>query len=487
MSGWAPQEARAAALAALERRLAEAPEHIETRFERARLLSLLGRGADAQAAYLDVLARAPGHFGALTNLGTLLYEGNYRRAARTAYEEAVARHPDEPAAHVNLANLLHEAGEPEAARAHYERALDLAPDHAPAHQGLARVLADEGDEAAASRHRRRGYAGHAILPLPYRGGAPPIVVLLLVSAEGGNVPLRHHLDDRVFRVYAVFPEFLDRAAELPRHDLIVNGIGDADCCGRALAAAGRLLARTTAPVLNAPRAVLASGRVANARRLAGLPGVTAPRTELVSRALLARPEAAALLLERGFRFPLLLRTPGFHTGRHFLRVEDAASLPAALAALPGSALLGIQYHDARGPDGNARKYRVMFVGGGLYPLHLAISADWKVHYFTAATAQHEAHRAEEARFLADMPGVLGGRAMEALGRVCGRLGLDYAGIDFALTSDGGILLFEANATMVVNRPEPGSLGAERHAAFGRIEAGLRALLLRASGIVATIS
>ena len=57
------------------------------------------------------------------------------------------------------------------------------------------------------------------------------------------------------------------------------------------------------------------------------------------------------------------------------------------------------------PDGMARKYRVMFIGGVAYPLHLAISADWKVHYFTAAMAADPAFRAEERRFLDDMPAV----------------------------------------------------------------------------------
>ena len=58
----------------------------------------------------------------------------------------------------------------------------------------------------------------------------------------------------------------------------------------------------------------------------------------------------------------------------------------------------------------ARKYRVMFIGGAVYPLHLAISDDWKVHYFTAAMAANQAFRDEEQRFLEDMPSVLGERA-----------------------------------------------------------------------------
>jgi hypothetical protein len=96
-----------------------------------------------------------------------------------------------------------------------------------------------------------------------------------------------------------------------------------------------------------------------------------------------------------------------------------------------------------------RKYRVMFIGGALYPLHLAISADWKVHYFTAAMASDAAFRAEERRFLDDMPAVLGENAMQALAGIQAALGLDYGGIDFGLTPDGSLLLFEANATMAI--------------------------------------
>ena len=79
------------------------------------------------------------------------------------------------------------------------------------------------------------------------------------------------------------------------------------------------------------------------------------------------------MANRQFTFPLLLRSPGYHTGRNFILVETAAELSTAAAGLPGDDLLVIEYLDARGRDGNARKYRVMMIGGRIYPLHLAIS------------------------------------------------------------------------------------------------------------------
>ena len=156
-------------------------------------------------------------------------------------------------------------------------------------------------------------------------------------------------------------------------------------------------------------------------------------------------------------------------------------MPAALAELPGDELTVLRYLDARGADGKVRKYRVMMIDGGLYPLHAAISSQWKIHYFTAEMADNPEHRAEDAEFLENMAGVLGPRAMAALAEIQSRLGLDYAGIDFGLSASGEILLFEANATMVVNPPEPDEKWAYRRPAVERIYAAVRKMLMERSG------
>jgi hypothetical protein len=123
-----------------------------------------------------------------------------------------------------------------------------------------------------------------------------------------------------------------------------------------------------------------------------------------------------------------------------------------------------------------RKYRVMTIGGELYPLHVAISSHWKIHYFTAEMAEQANYRAEDAEFLENMPEVLGSRAMQALGHIQATLVLDYAGIDFGLSASGDLLLFEANATMVVNPPEPDERWAYRRPAVERIFAAVRRML-----------
>jgi hypothetical protein len=455
-------------LAGIEVRLVENSDDISLQFDRARLLTALGRAEDAKQAYLKILATDPRHLGTLNNLGTILYETGYRSAACTTYLQAVTHHPDDAISRVNLANLLFDENDLAAARGHYEEALRLEPDLAQAHQGMTRIYSALRDEAGASRHRERGFRNHAVSTLPYLGKEQPVKLLLLVSADGGNIPVRQHIDNHVFETTVVFADFYDQAQPLPLHDLVFNTIGDADLCKPALEAAARLLTKTNAPVINPPQKVLSTGRVDNARLLAGT-GVKTAQTKMLLK---------QQVLQQKLDFPLLLRAPGFHTGQHFVKVDKPEQLARAMEQIPGEEILAMQYLDATSADGLARKYRVMMIDGKLYPLHLAISENWKVHYFTAAMSGHTLHQLEEMRFLEDMPGVLGAQGMAALERISKILGLDYGGVDFGLDRSGNILLFEANATMVINLPDSDPQWAYRRPAMEKALQAMRLMLAR---------
>ncbi|MEJ1979382.1 MAG: tetratricopeptide repeat protein [Acetobacteraceae bacterium] len=456
---------------------ARTPRPLDAVFARAQMLDRRGQREEARRAYLDVLSQDMRYPGALTSLGALLSAQGYRGAARTAYQQAIDCHPRDPAGYVNLANLLRTDGAPDAARAHYEAALRLDPALAEAHQGMSYIMMEQGDAAAAEKHRRLGFATRSLTTTPYRGAGRGVTVLQLVSSLGGNIPTRHLLPDQVFQTHSLVADYADQATALPAHDVVLNAIGDADLCRAGLAAAEALLASSRARVINRPRNVLATGRQDIATRFARVPGVVAPRMASLSRAALQGRDVLATLAGHGLGFPLLLRAPGFHTGQHFVKLDGPEALPAALAALPGDPLMAIAYLDASGPDGLARKYRVMMIGGRLYPLHLAISKSWKVHYYTADMADLAEYRAEEAAFLTDMPGVLGATAMTALRTIADRLALDYAGIDFALAPDGRLLLFEANATMVVSSPTAEPWWDYRRSAVAQVLDAVQALLL----------
>jgi Flp pilus assembly protein TadD len=485
-TAWAPRRIQEVRLRQLEDLLAhQGTASTDLATERAALLAAMDRRAEAQQAFIDILRKTPDDFSALNEFGALLTSMGAIAAACRVYSEAIARHPDNPIGHVNLANLLLKANEHGKARLHYETALRIDPELRGAHQGLGAVLADLGDRAAAHLHFQKGFSGCAISTLPYRGSAPPIAVLQLVSSGGGNIPTGSFLDDRKFLVTVVVADHADPKTELPPHQLVFNAIGDADLCRPALEAAAALMKRSRAPLINDPRDIFKTGRIDNARRLGRLKDVVAPRTVAMPRKTLEGVDAAAAVAGAGLAFPLLLRSPGFHTGRNFILVEQAGNLAAAVAGLPGDDLLVMEYLDARGHDGNARKYRVMFIGGVAYPLHLAISRDWKVHYFTSDMAERPDHRAEEAAFLADMTATLGTPAVKALQRISDALGLDYGGIDFGVSRSGEVLLFEANATMVVMQPSDDERWAHRRAAVTRILDAVAAMLMQRLGGRAT--
>lgn len=470
-SGWGPRQAQLARLAMLDRLLTDQPFDSaagELATERAALLGALNRHDEAKQAFVDILRQSPTDFSALNEFGALLTRTGAIAAACRVYAEAIQHHPDKPMAHVNLANLLLRAMKYEKARAHYEAALKVDPSNPQAHQGLGAVLSDLGEPAAARVHFDQGFGGYAISTLPYRGDKEPIRLLQLVSSGGGNIPVAPFLDDTVFQISVVVADYLEPAAPLPPHRLIFNTIGDADLCMPALSAAIRLTDGTKLPLINDPRAVVKTGRIANADRLGSIPGVVTPLMRAFRREVLTAPGGPMVMARSGFSFPLLLRSPGFHTGRNFVLVAAADDLAAAAFSLPGEELIAIAYLDARGSDGQARKYRVMIIGGRLYPLHLAISPDWKVHYFTSAMADHVDHRLEEAKFLDNMPAVIGDKAIAGLESVRDMLGLDYAGVDFGLNDKGDLLLFEANATMVISPPNQDSRWTYRRDAIGRV-------------------
>lgn len=475
---WAPRAAQEERLHSLDSEFASGRATIDRQIERAALLSALDRRIDAQQAFVEILLRAPTYFSALNEFGNCLTSMGMIAAACRVYSEAVAHHPANPMGHVNLANLLLRGGDLAGARMHYESALRLDPGHPQAHRGLGAVLSGLGDRRSAQSHFQKGFAGCSVTSLPYRGSRPPVRVLLLVSSGSGNIPTASFLDDRIFMASVVVADFLDPSIALPAHRVVFNAIGDADLCSPALAAATRLVNRTGAPVINHPSTIYKTGRISIAERFRELPGVVTPKVLAMPRAVLSGPEGAAAISGHGFVFPLLLRSPGFHTGHHFVLVESVADLAAAAGSLPSDDLLAIEYLDARGHDGNARKYRVMIVDGRIYPMHLAISRQWKVHYFTADMANRPDYRAEEGAFLGNMRIVLGQKAFGAIERITRELGLDYGGIDFGLNAAGDVLLFEANATMVVNPPDADERWAYRRASVGKILEAVSAMILR---------
>jgi Flp pilus assembly protein TadD len=465
------------AVASYEIALRICPDWPEAHNNLGMALRALDRYDEAVKHYEAALRLQPAYPEALNNFGSVLFALHRYEDAMAYYSAALALAPRHVTARNNLGLSLQELGRLDEALGQHEAALASDPSNAQVHQALAILHLKRGDMEAARRHGRLGF-GSGIEQARSRGGAAPVAVLVLTSALGGAVRLDPWLKDPAFARRNVTMEFWDEESELPPHHLVVNTIGDADRCGYALQAAARLVERTTAPVINQPSRVQETGRTENARRLGKLAGVVTPRILRLRRELLLSANGPAVLAKAGLDWPLLLRTPGYHTGEHFERVDGLRELAPVVAGLPGEELLAIQYIDTYSPDGSVRKYRVLMVDGQLFPLHLAVARSWKVHFMTADMTGSPEHRAEDARFLADMPGMLGPKVMLALQRVRNALSLDYGGIDFGIDAEGRLVVWEANATMVAPPPTEDECWDYRRPAIERVHAAVRDMLLR---------
>ena len=407
------------------------------------------RQAEAETLFREVIRADPQHFGALNNLGKLLFETGQIAAARTVYADAVRRHPEQIVARINLGNVLLHLDDPAAAREQFEAALAIEPRLVAAHQGLAWVFQRLGDMEQARHHRDLGFSGRALSKMDSRGAAHAVPLLVLASAVGGNLPWERLIPRELFDTTILAVEYFEAGAPLPPHRLIFNAIGDADLCPQALQAADRLVAHSEAPLINPPATVLETGRLDTVRRLDSIPDVVVPRTARLAKSDLCAPTATEKLLAAGLDFPLLLRAPGYHGGNFFVRVDAPDGLASAATGLPGDSLLAIEFLASRQHDGLHEKFRVMCINGRLYPLHLAMSHNWKIHYYNSETVADPACRKREAEFLGEPEAYLGSQAWTALQAIGDTMGLDYCGIDFGLDEHGRILLFEANATMTL--------------------------------------
>ena len=222
--------------------------------------------------------------------------------------------------------------------------------------------------------------------------------------------------------------------------------------------------------------MIASGRANNAVRFSSIPGVRTPAILNIPREILSNPGGYDRVARHGFSYPFLLRSPGYHVGRHFQLISNERDLADGVATLPGKTLSLIQYLDAQGRDEKIRKYRVMTINGELYPAHLAVSRQWKVHYFSADMADYPEHRAEDDAFLRDMKAVVGARVFNAIVGISKMLALDYGGIDFGIDLNGNAILFEANAYMNVPLAESDNRWDYRRESISRIWDATRRML-----------
>ena len=375
----------------------------------------------------------------------------------------------------NVATGYMQLGEPATAECWYRLVLSLNPDLATAHQNLAVLYSEQGRFEEAALHRQQAYR----LQRVFIDGAADGVLRVLVPFIGaglGNVPIETLLPTtKMLRIkYAIDYAVEQEDACLPAYDVAFNAVGDPDTA-RALQPRLQRFADICPRLLNPPLAVARTARDQLAALFAEVAGVLVPTCIRLQGGDFAA--ATAAMAAENMQFPVLLRPTGSHGGEGLLRCDDVAMLEQALTHEEGSHYLSA-FHDFRSADGYYRKYRVIFIDKQPFAYHLAISSQWMVHYFSAEMSEYEWKLAEERRFLEWPEAEIGAPAMAALRAIGRALGLDYGGVDFACLADGLLLLFEANATMLIHYERENGPLAHKNAHVRRMAEAFAELLTK---------
>jgi glutathione synthase/RimK-type ligase-like ATP-grasp enzyme len=249
----------------------------------------------------------------------------------------------------------------------------------------------------------------------------------------------------------------------PRPDLVINNIVNAERLSvpGALETVGAVADSFGVPVINHPRLAKELTRQKNAQRLAGIAGVIAPR---LSRYVNRPGDRGRIMaeIEASFPYPLIIRTVFEQMGAGTWLVRDREAMQEVLGRLDGQEIYVIEFIESRHQDGLYRQFRAAFVNGNAILVRADFSDYWNVR------ARRNPSMREFYKRRPDLAGVANqfithpertfvGNALKTIQTIAATTPLDIYGMDFDITDNGDIVVFEINATMNLLSQDTGGL------------------------------
>jgi len=311
-----------------------------------------------------------------------------------------------------------------------------------------------------------------------------VLALMAPGDLGNNTPIEFLLDgsDIALHILYVVPG-QPLPNSLPEHDIAIATPCESDQNRAVLREIQRLIPSWPCTVLNRPDGIMRSARERMHSLLGAVPELLMPATVQVCRTALEQmghgSRAAADFLSEA-TFPLIVRPVDSHAGRSLAKLDEPSSIAAYLASQQEPEFFVSRFVDYRGSDGLFRKYRVMWVDGRAYPVHMAISEGWKVWYYNAGMANSAGKREEEARFMAEFDNSFARRHARALEAIAERFGLEYFGIDCAELPDGRLLVFEGGVDLAAHDMDRPDVYPYKSAHMQKLFAAFRDMLNRKS-------
>jgi hypothetical protein len=310
-----------------------------------------------------------------------------------------------------------------------------------------------GDKPAGLAIQHQILACQQLFRLPCGLVKPRLRVLALAAATdiGSNTPIEFLLENSGIELITLYvlPD-IELPRPLPDHDIAIVIASDSEDCRDALR-------KIDAAAVRWPRLVCNLDRDKLHRLLDGIESLEMPTTIGVTRAQLleaSHSTRAVPSIEIDLASPVIVRPRGSHAGAGLARIDDRAAMLRYLAERQEQEFFIARFVDYSGSDGMFRKYRIVFIDGQPYACHLAIADRWDIWYLNAGMSLSAAKRGEEEAFMYNFDMGFAQRHRAALRGIAERIGLDYFTVDCAETSNGSLLIFEADNTAIVHDMDP---------------------------------
>ncbi|GLS24181.1 hypothetical protein GCM10007874_72020 [Labrys miyagiensis] len=368
------------------------------------------------------------------------------------------------------AELLHADGQLEKART--ELAQDFGPEEeSPNLHALRAALAFEAQDYKTSANSTARFASTLPTLLSPRQASQKFVLAILNPAPeviqelrsteflhySGNFPsqLATEFADR-YRFLSIYPDsptVADALKDLPRPALALNNFVNAEklLVEGKFAEVCALVDQLSVPVLNHPKLVAQVTRQKNSERFAKVEGIIAPR---IVRYQSSKPLRGLLIddIESRYDYPMILRTVFQQMGKGTWLIHDRKELHEALDATDEQQVYLINYVDLRHENGFFRRIRAAFVNKVWTILRIDYDGYWNVrgrreHHIVEFYRNHPDLMELSDRMTLDPQALLDASALAKLDDIAKIIPLDIFGMDFDITDDGQIAVFEANATM----------------------------------------
>ncbi len=378
-----------------------------------------------------------------------------------AFRDGIALFPNVAALHQNLAQALYESGDNAGAIAEHRAALAIEPSIA-SHLALYELLQIAGDRDGALAHQRSALQTSRLFSHIASQEQRRVLCLCTAGDWQANIPVDFLFDRDTTTVHKLYliDEHHTAFDAVPAYDVTWNTIAESPDAVSALALAQYFIRTHPKPSLNAPAHVMRTARPLLAQTLAGTNARVAPIV-ILDRERMRSGDVP-------FAFPIIARPVGSHAGHGLERLADGTACAEYVERHPTDRYFASPFVDYSSADGYYRKYRIVYVDGAPYPVHLAISPNWMIHYYNAPMSEHQWMRDEEAAFLEDPRRAFDGPRFEAIVRIGSAVGLEYFGIDCGIDRDGNVLVFEADAAMLVHTSDPAELYPYKHRFVPRI-------------------